>query len=198
MEVSRVFSLQSASVQDVAKFRNLFINEYPSRQRDAVAKDFNAEVRELRQGSDESLISYYQRTVGLLHRMGSQDRFSEPPVELSPIEFFVLNFLMRAFICGMTDLELIQGVIPELANPKRSLRSVYEVADQLRCVRLVRVAFEEEHQQRLQLNFYRDLEYRNMPAHRINSLKASYSPNSAQRNQNPNQQVGKPRFNNQN
>ena len=83
---------------------------FPLKSIAVVSITFSKELENLRQG-DNSLTTYYQRTIQIVQRFGARNRLSkESP--LSILESSMLNLVFSAFLKGLSDPSLRMKAIP--------------------------------------------------------------------------------------
>lgn len=96
------------------------------------------ELVELHQRFDKSLSAYHKRVIGLISRIEAKDR---PPLTSSAIlftslELAMLDIILRAFIRGLNDSSIRQEATREMIFADRSLRNIYSLAEEARCINL--------------------------------------------------------------
>ena len=100
----RLMETPEPTQDTVNTFKSLFCEMFPSKAVEVTSVPYDLEVRELRQKPEESLNQYQKRVINLMTRIGARDRL--PNVQLTPVESTMLDFILRSFINGITDIEL--------------------------------------------------------------------------------------------
>lgn len=99
-----------------------FKERFPSKAVEAVIVSFPKALETLRQ-IDESLSSYYQRTIQITSRYGVRDRLPGGP-PLSILESSTLNMIYDAFLRGLANRELryeaVEGMLMKGPCMRRS------------------------------------------------------------------------------
>lgn len=135
---------------------------------DTVIITFPEKFEALYQRTDESLISYYQRTVQITYRFGTRDRlFGALP--LLTLESSTLDLIYSAFFKKLMDLELrreaIRGTVAGI-----SLHTAYVAMEHTHKTRLVVKKIEYEETQEREAMFYKDVVKRNLTATQLESI----------------------------
>ena len=91
---------------------------------------FDIELAELRQLADELLPSYYGRAGQILTSVGARDCAGESRQELTILEAFMLDTVIRSFVRGLYDLDIRKEATKGLALNGRSLRGIYSFAEE--------------------------------------------------------------------
>ncbi len=146
---------------------------------------FDVELSELRQRSDEALVSFNKRVTSLMQRVGAKDRPAlTSSTTLTLLESAMLDTILRAFIKGISDHTVQREATRGMAATDRSLKSIYNLAEEARRTNLeIQKLFEEEIKSK-ELIFYKDLAERNMSKSQIDALMTAYH-SAATPNQGP-------------
>ncbi|KAI1825659.1 hypothetical protein F4861DRAFT_187779 [Xylaria intraflava] len=107
---------------DLSNLESMLRRQFPARGADGEVLYPADEVRRLAQEPDESISSYYMRTLGVMRRMGARDSPrtpSEPPLTSS--EVFMLNTVVIYFVSGLRNARLRAVAVNESARTELSL-----------------------------------------------------------------------------
>ena len=172
----RLLNETDPTPQAVESFKSLFCERFPSKAVEVTPIPFDVELSELRQRTDEPLNAYYKRVTNLMQRVGAKDRPAATPSTstLTLLESAMLDTILRSFIRGLSDPETRKEATRGMASSERSLRSIYQLAEEARRTNIeVKKLFEEELKQD-ELTFYKQLAQRNLGKHQIETLLTSY------------------------
>lgn len=174
-EISTLFAGSHTS-ESLDRFLSLFKERFPTKSIETIPTTFSEELEGLHQNAEESLTSYYQRTIQITYRFGARDRLPGGP-PLSILESSILDLIYSAFLKGLQDLELrreaIRGTVTGI-----SLHSAFVSMEQAHKSRLVIRKIEYEEVQSREAIFYKDVVKRNMSTTQLESMWASYSAGS--------------------
>ena len=128
-----------APTQDtVDNFLALFKERFPSKAIETTPITFDSELADLKQKQDEALATYYTRTINLMQKYGAKDRpqltsgSTAAPKTLSLAEASLLDTFLRQWIKGLQDFTIKEKVAEGMGSNDRSLRKLYELADQVK------------------------------------------------------------------
>jgi hypothetical protein len=175
-----LLAIEEPTIQDLANFKSLLCERFPTKAVEISPIPFDVELSELRQRSDEALVSFYKRVTSLMQRVGAKDRPAlTSSTTLTLLESAMLNTILRAFIKGISDHTVQKEATRGMTATDRSLKSVYNLAEEARRTNLeIQKLFEEEMKSK-ELIFYKDLAERNMPKSQIDALMTAFHPTSA-------------------
>ena len=171
-EAVRLMATQSPTQATVSQFVSLLQERFPSKAVESSPVSFDLEVSELRQKQDESLKSYYSRTLNLMQKYGAKDR--SIAVVLSLAESFLLDTFLRVWIKGLSDPSIKRKAAEGMGDPSRSMKAVYGLAEQARITDAeVRRICEEESKED-ELSFYKGLAEKIMTSQQLSSMLATH------------------------
>ena len=185
--------------QTVENFRALFCERFPSKVMEVSPIPFDLEIASLRQRPEESLAAYYKRVSNMMQRVGVRDRPTPLPTatSLASSESIVLDTVLRAFIRGLGDPKLKIEATRGMASSDRSLRSIYQMAEEAHRTNEEIQKLHDEESKSDQLELYRNLIHQYLPKHQVDSLLASHhaakQPQQFQAQQTPQYQPWPPR-----
>lgn len=178
-EASRLLALDEPDQAAVDSFKSLICEKFPSKAIEVAAIPFDVEISELRQRSDEALSAYYKRVCNLMQRVGTRDRSTATHSTLTVLESTMLDTILRAFVRGLSDNNIRKEATRGMAATDRSLKSIYNLAEEARRSNLeVQKLFEEEFKHD-ELEFYKSLAQKNLQKHQIEALLTSYHATKA-------------------
>ena len=160
----------------VDSFKALFCNRFPTKAVEITPVPFDIEVQDLRQNPEESLASYYRRTISIMQRVGLKDRQANNPVPLSsmaPMESAMLDTVLRAFTRGLANPETRMEATRAMSSENRSLRTIYNLAEEARRMSIEIQKLHDEEARANEFQIYKDLVQKNIPSHQVASLLAS-------------------------
>ena len=169
-EISAILT-GSHTKESLQRFLTLFKERFPSKAVEVVVS-FPEALEALRQNADESLSSYYQRTIQITSRYGIRDRLSGGP-PLSTLEASALDVVYGAFLKGLVDRELRSEAIRGCATG-RSLHSAFVTMEEASKARIFIKQIEYEEVRTREALFYKDVVKRNVSAAQLESMFASY------------------------
>ena len=147
-EVSSLLSMVDPHLETVTRFKNLFQARFPAKSYDSTPTSFDDELHDLTQMKDESIGSYYQRVLAMMHKVGGRDRNSDGPL-LTILESTMLEMVIRAFVKGLRDDDVQQEATRNIKFADNSLYTIYRAAAQEEwTVRLWKLKDREENEQR--------------------------------------------------
>ena len=171
-EAVRLMATQSPTQATVSQFVSLLQERFPSKAVESSPVSFDLEVSELRQKQDESLKSYYSRTLNLMQKYGAKDR--SIAVVLSLAESSLLDTFLRVWIKGLSDPSIKRKAAEGMGDPSRSMKAVYGLAEQARITDAeVRRLCEEESKED-ELSFYKGLAEKIMTSQQLSSMLATH------------------------
>jgi len=184
-EAIRLLAIEEPTAQDLANFRSLLCERFPTKAVEISPMSFDAELAELRQRPDETLVSFYKRVTNLMQRVGAKDRPAfTSSITLTLLESAMLDTILRAFIKGISDHAVQREATRGMAATDRSLKSIYNLAEEARRTNLeIQKLFEEEVKSK-ELTFYKNLAERNMTKSQIDALMTAFH-SAATPNQGP-------------
>ncbi len=184
-EAVRLLAIKEPTAQDLANFKSLLCERFPTKAVEIFLISFDVELSELHQRSDETLASFYKRVTSLMQRVGAKDRPAlTSSTTLTLLESAMLDTILRAFIKGISDHIVQREATRGMAAADRSLKSIYNLAEEARRTNLeIQKLFEEEVKSK-ELVFYKDLAERNMSKSQIDALMTAYH-SAATPNQGP-------------
>ena len=145
-------AIDRATEADVTRFEEALIARFDTRTTINEAETANLALENLKQGKDEDLRSYFNRTKGFLVEAGGQDfRETTPPQLFSTIE---RSFLNQKLIRGLINETVITRMFGYNAQPNQSLNDVYSKAE----LNLVQLKIEEKYKQVQEQNHARLLQ----------------------------------------
>ena len=178
-EAVRLMATQDPTQATVSQFISLLQERFPSKAVNSAPVSFDLEVSELRQKHDESVMSYYSRTLNLMQKYGAKDRSAT--VILSLAESSLLDTFLRMWIKGLTDPSIKRKAAEGMGDPKRSLKAVYGLAEQARLINAeVQRLFEKESIED-QISFYKGLAEKNFSSQQLSSMLATHHASRAGR-----------------
>ncbi len=162
-------------------FRSLFCDRFFFRVVEIVFISIDVKLTELRQKSDETLISYYKRVTELMQRVDARDR-SNPHADefiLSFLKSVMLNTILRAFIRELFDSEIRREAIRDMISSNRSLKTIYQLTKETRRTNIeIQKLYEKEIRQN-ELSFYRDLIQQSISQTKIEIMLTQYHSNKS-------------------
>ena len=174
-EISTILT-GSHTKESLQRFLTLFKERFPSKAVEVVVS-FPEALETLRQNADESLSSYYQRTVQITSRYGIRDRLPGS-LPLSTLESSALDIIYGAFLKGLVDRELRYKAIRGCAEG-RSLYSAFMAIEEASKARVFIKKMEYEESQTREIVFYKDIAKRNVSASQLESILAEYKAGKA-------------------
>ena len=178
-EAVRLMATPNPTQDTVSQFSSLMQERFPTKSVEPTPVSFDMELSELRQRHDESLISYYTRTLNLMQKYGAKDRSST--VILTLAESSLLDTFLRVWIKGLNDQSVKRKAAEGMGNPSRSLRAVYGLAEQAKLVNMEIQRLFNEEVRADELSFYKDLAEKNFSSQQISSMLASHHATKAGR-----------------
>lgn len=135
-EIVSLFEKKLPNQDDVKLFKVWFTLRYPPPS--IIPLRFSNEIRELRQMPQEPLASYYNRTSYLLARVGGQNLSTAASSDrkCSLVENSLIQIVLKAFVEGIGDKQVILDTFPDLYLEDTSLHSLYKKAEQAYRARL--------------------------------------------------------------
>ena len=171
-EAVRLMATPDPTQATVSQFISLLQERFPSKAVESAPVSFDLEASELRQKQDESVMSYYSRTLNLMQKYGAKDRSAT--VVLSLAESTLLDTFLRAWIKGLIDPSIKRKAAEGMGDPNRSLKAVYGLTEQARLINAeVQRLFKEESQEE-ELSFYKGLAEKNMSSQQLSSMLATH------------------------
>ena len=123
---------ETATTQDVNHVRDWLLEEFPTAVTDVAKTDVHVEIGQWRQGRDEPLAAYYQRTLGLVKRAKTRDKprvcTREPP---ETAENIMLKGIVYAFLRGLNNRDLRRQAVKDQANAQGALWRAYEMVSHI-------------------------------------------------------------------
>lgn len=129
--VERIFNNSAnATPGDVDYVKEVFMKKYPPRSR-TNKTDASALLRELSQGADEPLLTYYERALTILHLLDGRD-ITEATEDrpLTGTDNYALSSVVQAFAKGLHDKTVRAKAIDSGASTSAGLYSAYHLADE--------------------------------------------------------------------
>lgn len=167
----RLLAIEDPTAQDLENFKSLLCERFPTRSVEVSPIPFDAELAELHQRPDEALSSFYKRVTSLMQRVGAKDRPApNSSTTLTLLESAMLDTILRAFLKGIRDHAVRREATRGMAAADRSLKSVYNLAEEARRTNLEIQKIYEEEVKSKQFTFYKDLAERNMSKNQIDAL----------------------------
>lgn len=161
------------------RFLSFFKERFPTKFVETVATTFPEEVKDLRQNADESLTSYYQRTIQITHRFEARDRLLGGP-PLSTLESSMLNLIYGAFLKGLQDSELRREAIRGTVKIEgRSLHAAFMTMEEAYKSRVIIKKIEYEEIQSREAVFYKDVVKRNVTVTQLEFMWTFYAAERA-------------------
>ena len=180
----RLLAEPDPSQATVDSFKTLFCERFPTKAVEITPIPFDVELADLRQKPEEPLVAYYKRTTGLMQRVGLKDRQVATTLPtLTSVESAMLDTVMRAFIRGLINPEIRMEATRAMASGDRSLRMIYNLAEEARRTNVELQKLHDEEAQSDELQFYKSLVQKNLPSHQVASLIASYQASRTFRGQ---------------
>lgn len=161
--------------ETVDSFKALLCDRFPSRIVEVVPVPFDVELSELKQKEDESLASFYKRVLSLMQRVGARDRPIAGSTALTILESSMLDMILRAFIRGINDLEVRKETIRGMIAIDRSLKNIYQLAEEAKRTNLELQNLHDEELRHAELDFYKELVQRNLPPQQIEAMLKVYT-----------------------
>ena len=122
--------------------------------------------------------------MSLMQRVGLKDRQVAATVPtLTTVELAMLDTVMRAFVRGMLDPDICMEATRAMASGDRSMRMIYNVAEEARRTNIEIQKLHDEEAQSDELQFYKSLVQKDLPSHQVASLIASYQASRNARGQ---------------
>ena len=183
LDVAGWLAEENPTQNTVTLFKTRFIQKYPARLAESAPFNFDAEMADLRQGPEETLLMYYRRTLGSLQRVGGRDRPLVPSPEnpmLSSLESVTLDTVIRSFVRGISDIDVKREAIRGSSVLSRSLQGTYNVAEEARRSKLEFAKVKEEEDRQHELEFLRKVVSQNLPPQQVEVLRTNYSTQSNQ------------------
>lgn len=90
------------------------------------------------------------------------------------LEAAMLDTILYAFVKGLNDAAVRREATRAMISSDRSLRSVYNTAEEARRTNIEIEKISREEQKADELQFYMDLANRNVPKHQMDALLAEY------------------------
>ena len=145
---------------------------FPSRTPEIVTVSFPEALDALRQNIDETLNSYYYRTMQIISRYGVRDRVPGC-LPLSILESSTLDLVYEAFLRGLVDRELRCEAIRGNTGG-RSLHAAFVAMEEAYKSRIFLKQIEYEEVQTREALFSKDVVKRNVSTSQLDSMLASY------------------------
>ena len=174
-EISAILA-GSHTKESLQRFLLLFKERFPSKAAELVTVSFPEAFDALRQNTDETLSSYYHRTMQLASRYGVRDRVPGC-LPLSILESSTLDLVYGAFLKGLTDRKLRYEAIRGNTSG-RSLYAAFTAMEEAYKSRIFLKQIEYEEVQTREALFYKDVVKKNVSATQLNSMLASYKAGS--------------------
>lgn len=123
-------TLDKQTAESITMFKKLFLDHF---QVETVAPFENAipQIQSLCQMLIESLLIYHRQALGLLIAAGGKDipGTGTVPHPLEPSVRSILDLAIDRYINGLSNMQLRLRMLRYVANPNRSLRGAYMVAE---------------------------------------------------------------------
>ncbi|KAK6584173.1 hypothetical protein PZA11_003903 [Diplocarpon coronariae] len=121
-------NLENATTKDVENFKKALDIQFKGISQDVPDTSLQSEIRNLSQGNDESLQSYYQRTQDLIVRGPCRDQLlagsgDEP---LNKLETLYWSNIVTSFIEGLASAELRKNLVLKDVDTYCSLYRAYK------------------------------------------------------------------------
>ena len=113
----------------VEAFKAWFTQKYPAWTVETVPINYSAEILNLKQGRVESLLEYYQQALEALQGFSGRDCLGPG---LTPIEASTLDMVVRTFIRGIADKDMMKETMQGMSIQGRSLVEAYQHAEDAR------------------------------------------------------------------
>ena len=175
----------------VEAFKARFTQKYPARTVETVPINYSAEILNLKQGRVESLLEYYQQALEALQGFSGRDCLGPG---LTPIEASTLDMVVRTFIRGIADKDMMKETMQGMSIQGRSLVEAYQHAEDARVSKAEYEEAKAEEDKQKMLEAYKkseaekekELEYlrrlldQHMTPSRVEAFKSGYSnPNAS-------------------
>ena len=135
---------------------------------------FDVKLFELRQRSDELLITYFKRVINLMQRIDVKNRFIMSRSSLILLKSTMLNINLKTFIRGLTNNEIKKKITRDMISSTRSLQIINQLTKKIKRTNIeVQKLFEKKIKQN-ELIFYKQLAQRNISKHQIETLLIFY------------------------
>ena len=157
----------------INSFKSLLCERFPTKAIEVTHVPFDVELSELHQKLNEPLAVYYKRVQNLMTRVGAKDRLSMGVLGL--LESAMLDTILRASIRGLNDNKLRKGATRGMAASDRSLKSIYNLAEETRRTNIeIQKLCDEEHKHD-ELQYHKALAQKNLQKHQIEApLRPTY------------------------
>ncbi len=182
LDVIRLLN-DSTLIQDtINAFKFLFCDRFSSRVVEIVSVSIDVELVELKQKSDETLVSYYKRMTSLMQRVDARNRSISSSSHLSESILFslksaMLNIILRTFIRELFELEIRREAIRDMISSDRSLKIIYQLIEKTRRINIeIQKLYDEEVRQN-ELSFYRELTQQSLSQTKIEVMLTQYHSN---------------------
>ena len=162
----------SHTKESLQRFLLLFKERFPSKAAKIVTVSFPEALDALCQNTDETLSSYYYRTMQIASRYGVRDRVPGC-LPLSILKSSTLDLVYGAFLRGLADRELRFEAIRGNTGG-RSLHAAFTAMEEVYKLRIFLKQIEYEEVQTREALFYKDVVKRNVSASQLDSMLASY------------------------
>ena len=157
------------------RFLLLFKERFPTKADGAPTVSFPEALEALHQNADESLSSYYHRTMQITSRYGVRDHVSGATggTALTTLESSTLDLVYRAVLRGLTDRELRCEAVRANLGGESLYTALTAMEEAYKSRRFIKKIEHEEARTR-EASFYKDLLMRNISASQLESMMASY------------------------
>lgn len=168
----RLLNITSPTQTTVDQFVSLFKQKFPAKIVETAPVTFDSELADLRQQPDETIMTYYTRTLNMMQKYGATDRTLGSMLTLA--EGSLLDTFLRAWVKGLADQSVKRKAAEGMGDPNRSLRAVYGLAEQAKLINAeIKRLFDEESKED-ELSFYRGLAEKNLSTQQLSSMLATH------------------------
>lgn len=168
----RLLNTVSPTQTIIDQFISLFKQRFPAKIVETAPVTFDSELADLRQQPDETIMTYYTRTLNMMQKYGATDRV--PGSVLTLAEGSLLDTFLRAWVKGLADQSIKRKAAEGMGDPSRSLRAVYGLAEQAKLINAeIKRLFDEESKED-ELSFYRGLAEKNLSTQQLSSMLATH------------------------
>ena len=174
-EISAILA-GSHTKESLQRFLTLFKERFPSKTAEIVKVSFPEALDALCQNTDETLSSYYHRTMQIASRYGVRDRVPGS-LPLSILESSALDLVYDAFLKGLMDRELRYEAIRG-STEGISLHTAFAAMEEAYKSRMFIKKIEYEEVRSREALFYKDVVKRNVSTAQLESMMASYKAGS--------------------
>ncbi len=123
LDVVRILAKKNSSQKSIDNFRTLFCERFFVKFIKSATVNFDIELNDLRQFSDEFINIYDKRLTALMLRVKIRNR-TETELSLFLLEFVILNVIMKSFVRDLLNDDTRKKTIRDLIMIDKSLKDL--------------------------------------------------------------------------